>query len=73
MFNLISIIIGLVGIILAFVAFFPFIGWLNWIAVPIGILGLIFGLLSNNRTGRNLNIAVIALGVIRLMLGGGIF
>jgi hypothetical protein len=73
MFNLISILIGLVGLGLAVFAFLPFLGWANWAIVPMAIVGLGIGLLSDGKAGRNLNIAVIAIGTVRLMLGGGLF
>ena len=73
MFNIVSILIGLFALLCAIPAFIPFLGALNWIVVPIAVIGLVFGVLSSHNTGRNLNIVVIAIGVIRLMLGGGIF
>lgn len=73
MLNLISIGIGGVALILALVAFFPLLGWANWFIVPLAMIGLALGVLSRSTTGRNLNIAVIAICVIRLMLGGGLF
>lgn len=73
MFNLISILIGLFALLLAFFAFFPFLGWAYWLILPIAVVGLVFGMISSKTTGRNLNLVVIAVGVLRLMLGGGIF
>lgn len=73
MLNLISIGVGGVALILALVAFFPLLGWANWFIVPLAMIGLALGVLSRSTTGRNLNIVVIAVCVIRLMLGGGLF
>ena len=73
MFNLISILIGLVALVLGIVAFFPLLGWAYWLIIPIAIVGLVFGVLSSKTGGRNLNLVVIGIGVVRLMLGGGIF
>jgi len=73
MFNIISILIGLFALLCAIPAFIPFLGALNWIVVPIAIVGLFFGILSSHNSGRNLNILVVVIGVIRLFLGGGIF
>jgi hypothetical protein len=73
MLNLISIGVGGVALILALVAFFPLLGWANWFIVPLAMIGLALGVLSRSTTGRNLNIVVIAICVIRLMLGGGLF
>jgi hypothetical protein len=73
MFNLISILVGLVALLLAIPSFLPFLGWGNWLVIPIAAVGLIFGVISSHRSGRNLNIIVILVGVGRLMLGGGFF
>ncbi|MGN6375023.1 MAG: hypothetical protein ACTHMG_05655 [Sphingomonas sp.] len=73
MFNLISILIGIFALACAIPAFIPFLGALNWIVVPIAVVGLAVGLFSSRTAGRNLNILVIVIGVIRLALGGGIF
>ncbi len=72
MFNLLSLIIGLVGLIFAIIAFLPLLGWANWLIIPLAIVGAVIGMLSSSTAGRNLNIVVIVIGVIRLMLGGGI-
>jgi hypothetical protein len=73
MFNVISILVGLVALLLAIPSFLPFLGWGNWLVIPIAVVGLIFGVISSHRSGRNLNIVVILVGVGRLMLGGGFF
>jgi hypothetical protein len=72
MLNVISIIVGLVGLVLAVPAFLPFLGWANWVVVPIAIVGLALGAMSSRTSGRNLNIVVLVVGVLRLMLGGGV-
>jgi len=73
MLNLISLIIGAVALVFAVVAFLPLLGWANWLVVPLVILGAAIGAMSSGTAGRNLNIVVIVIGVVRLMLGGGIF
>jgi hypothetical protein len=73
MFNLVSLVIGFVAMILAIVAFIPLLGWANWLIIPIAIIGAVVGMLSNGTSGRNLNLFVIVIGIVRLMLGGGIF
>lgn len=72
MANIISLLIGIIALILGIFAFFPFLGWAYWLIVPIALLGLLFGMLSSSKTGRNLNLVVIVIGVIRLSLGAGI-
>lgn len=72
MFNLVSLIIGFVALICAIVAFIPLLGWANWLIVPLAIIGAVIGMISRGTAGRNLNIFVIVIGVVRLILGGGI-
>ena len=72
MFNLVSLIIGFVALICALVAFIPLLGALNWLIVPLAIIGAVIGMISRSSAGRNLNIFVIIIGVIRLILGHGI-
>jgi hypothetical protein len=70
--NVISVIIGLMALIIALVGFIPLLGWLNWLVIPGAVVGLVFGLLSQATSGRNINLVVLALAIIRLALGGGI-
>ena len=72
MFNLVSMIIGFVALIFAVVAFFPLLGWANWLIIPLAMIGAFFGFLSRGTLGRNLNLFVIVVAVVRLTLGGGI-
>ena len=72
MLNLVSIIIGLVALVCAAVAFIPLLGWANWLIIPLAVVGAGLGAMSGAKTGRNLNLFVIVVGIIRLMLGGGI-
>jgi hypothetical protein len=73
MFNLASLIIGFVALIFALVAFLPLLGWANWLIIPLAIIGAGVGMISSGTAGRNLNLFVIVIGIVRLMLGGGIF
>jgi hypothetical protein len=59
--DLISLIIGAVALLLVVLAF-----------IPLAVIGLAFGAMSDKTSGRNLNIVVIAVGALRLFLGGGI-
>ena len=72
MFNVISLIIGVVALLCAGVAFIPLLGALNWLIIPLALIGAGVGVMSKSTTGRNLNLFVIVVGVVRLMLGGGI-
>ena len=73
MFNLVSLIIGLVALVCALVAFIPPLGALNWLIIPLAIIGAVVGMISRSTAGRNLNLFVILIGIVRLMLGGGLF
>ncbi len=73
MLNLVSITIGVVALVFAAIAFLPLLGWANWLVIPLAMIGAAIGVMSRGDAGRNLNILVIAVGVLRLMLGGGIF
>ena len=72
MFNLVSLIIGAVALVFAVIAFLPLLGWANWLIIPLAIVGAAVGIASRSSSGRNLNLFVIVVGVLRLMLGGGI-
>lgn len=72
MLNITSIVIGIIALILAVFAFIPLLGWANWVIIPFAVVGLALGAMSDRTAGRNLNIVVIVIGVVRLMLGGGI-
>jgi hypothetical protein len=72
MLNLVSLVIGAVALLFAIVAFLPLLGWANWLIIPLAIIGAAVGMASRSNSGRNLNLFVIVVGVLRLMLGGGI-
>ena len=72
MLNLISLLIGAVAALLVIPAFIPLLGWANWLIVPVALVGFLFGLASGRTSGRNLNLVVILIGVMRLALGGGL-
>ena len=72
MFNLVSLIIGVIALLCAVIAFIPLLGWLNWLIIPLAVIGAGIGLIGKSKSGMSLNIFVIVVGVLRLMLGGGI-
>jgi hypothetical protein len=72
MFNIVSLIIGAVALLCAMIAFLPLLGWLNWLIIPLALIGAGVGVVSSSNSGRNLNLFVIVVGIVRLMLGGGI-
>ena len=72
MLNLVSLIIGVVALRCAAIAFLPLLGWANWLIIPLAVIGAGIGAMSQGTAGRNLNLFVIVVGVLRLMIGGGI-
>ncbi|OYY91754.1 MAG: hypothetical protein B7Y45_01950 [Sphingomonas sp. 28-66-16] len=72
MLNILSILVGIVALVVGLVGLVPLLGWLNWLALPMAVVGTALGVLSGQKTGRNLNILVILFGGVRLFLGGGI-
>ncbi|WP_310467577.1 hypothetical protein [Sphingomonas sp.] len=72
MLNIVSLVIGVVALLFGLIAFLPLLGWANWLIIPLAIIGAVIGMASSGTAGRNLNIFVIVVGVIRLSLGGGI-
>ena len=72
MLYLVSLIIGVVALLFAVIAFLPLLGWANWLIIPLAVIGAAVGSASKNTAGRNLNLFVIVVGIVRLMLGGGI-
>lgn len=70
MLNLLSLIVGVVAFPVMLVALIPLLGWLNYLVIPMAILGVALGALSDSNTGRNLNLVVLVVGGIRLWMGG---
>lgn len=70
--NIISILVGLVALPVAFVGLVPFFGIANYLAIPIAIVGAAIGMLSGHKSGRNFNLFVLIVAVVRLFLGGGL-
>ncbi|UIJ46667.1 hypothetical protein LZK98_06900 [Sphingomonas cannabina] len=73
MLNLLSILIGLVALIFAIPGLIPLLGILNYAAIPIAVIGAGVGVLSSHNSGRNFNLLVLVVAVVRLWLGGFIF
>lgn len=71
MFNLVSLIIGLVALIFAVIAFIPFLGIGEWLVLLLAIIGAGIGMISRSTAGRNLNLFVILIAIFRLILGHG--
>lgn len=72
MLNALSLLIGLLAIPWVLLAVLPLVGALNWLVLPWVLLGLFFGVLSRGTAGRNLNLVVLIVAVVRLWIGGGL-
>ena len=72
MFNIISILIGVIALILSFVGLVPLLGWTNWLILPIAGVGALFGLISSRASGMYFCMIVMCLCTFRLWIGGGI-
>ncbi|MFD1610402.1 hypothetical protein ACFSCW_01145 [Sphingomonas tabacisoli] len=72
MLNALSLLIGLLAIPWVLLAVLPLVGALNWLVIPWVLLGLFFGVLSRGTAGRNLNLVVLIVAVVRLWIGGGL-
>jgi hypothetical protein len=72
MLNVLSLLIGIATGVIAVFGLIPFLGWANWFVIPVAGLGLVLGLISSRKEGQILNLVVIAIALVRLMLGGGI-
>ncbi|MBX7495424.1 hypothetical protein K3172_06090 [Qipengyuania sp. 6B39] len=72
MLNLLSFLFGIVSLAVVIPATIPLLGWANWLALPLMVIGVVLGQLSSSDSGRNFNLVVLLIAVIRLSLGGGI-
>lgn len=72
MLNVLSILIGLVALVFVIPGLIPLFGWLNYLGLVFAVLGAAVGVLSSHNSGRNLNLFMIVVALIRLSLGGGI-
>ena len=65
--------LGLISVLLTALAFIPLLGWLNWFVVPISLLFFIISLIIRSSNGKILCGISIIIGLLRLILGAGIF
>ena len=72
MLNILSILIGVITLVLMIPAMIPLLGWMNWLLIPMGLVGALIGWMSASNMGRNFCLLVVAIGALRLFLGGGI-
>ena len=69
----VGIILGVISLIIMLVGLIPLLGWLNWISIPVAIIGLIFSAFGKKSNGLKICGIVVIFGILRLILGGGIF
>jgi hypothetical protein len=43
------------------------------VVIPVALVGLGIGAMSQHNAGRNLNLVVVIVGIVRLIIGHGIF
>ena len=72
MLNILSLLIGVASGAIALFGLIPFVGWANWFVIPIAGLGLLLGLISSRSEGQILNLVVLAVALVRLLIGGGL-
>ncbi|WP_310594155.1 hypothetical protein [Flavobacterium sp.] len=60
----------LLGMVLAFL---PLLGWLNWLVIPLAFIGFILSSIAESPKSKSLCTLVIIFGILRLILGGGLF
>jgi hypothetical protein len=72
MANLLSIVFGIVALVIVIPSTIPLLGWGNWLALPFAVAGVGLGALSRSNGGRNFCLIVLAIAIVRLLLGGGI-
>jgi hypothetical protein len=70
MLNILSLLFGIVALPLMLIALIPLLGWLNYVVLPLALVGVALGAMSDSNSGRNLNIVVTIVGGVRLWLGG---
>lgn len=70
MLNLLSLLVGVLTFPVMLIALIPLLGWLNYMVIPLAIIGVALGALSDSKSGRNLNLVVLVVGGVRLWLGG---
>ena len=72
MLNLLSWLIGLVCLIIGIPLLIPVVGILLWLLLPVCGVGILLGALSSSDSGRNFNILVFVLIILRLSVFGGL-
>ncbi|MES2989474.1 MAG: hypothetical protein V4808_16385 [Pseudomonadota bacterium] len=70
MLNVLSLLVGVITLPVMLIALIPLLGWLNYLVIPMAIVGVALGAASESNAGRNLNLVVGVIGLVRLWFGG---
>ncbi|MFC2012801.1 hypothetical protein ACFLUE_00780 [Chloroflexota bacterium] len=79
--GLIGLIVSIIAAVFLFVGLIPFLGWLNWFTtIPVAVLAIILSGIATTKSPRSgmsvagliISLAVLAVALVRLLLGGGI-
>lgn len=73
MMNLLSLAIAIVAVAQLWRPFLPFAGWSGWMVIPLALMGLGMGALSERTLGRDLNVLLVVVASILLLLRAGRF
>lgn len=68
MMNFVSMTIAIAALAQLWRPFLPFTAWASWMVIPLAMMGLGIGGLSEKSLGRDLNILVLAIASILLLL-----
>ncbi|MDB6076029.1 MAG: hypothetical protein JWO89_3669 [Verrucomicrobiaceae bacterium] len=72
MFQLLSVLIGLLCAVPALFGLLPFFGWVQWAVLAGCVIGVIFGSFCQRKIGLTINLVVAAVAMFRLFMGGGL-
>lgn len=72
--GVISVVLGLIAIFLALLSLLPLLWWLNWVAIPLAVIGFVFGAIGlgvgftkgTSTAGLLINLAAAAIAFWRL-------
>ncbi len=73
MMQFISILIGIICAAFMVPGLIPLLGWVQWGVLVGCVIGIIFGAFCKEKIGLVINMAVGAVAIVRLVLGGGVF
>lgn len=69
--NVVSLVIAFVAGVIMIPGIVPLLGWLNWAVLLVAGFGAVIGYFAETKVGFVANAIVLAIGGLRLFLGGG--